>query len=233
MKPREIEAALRKEGDPETARFLAKYFKTGPGEYAEGDVFVGLKVPQVRALAKTHKGQSLPVLESWLDSGVHEVRLLALIVLVNRYPRADDAEQEAIVKLYLRKRSRVNNWNLVDASASYILGGWLTSRDRKLLDELAESESLWDRRIAIVTTHRFIRQGEFGDTLRLAEKLLGDEESLLHKATGWMLREVGKRDLATLEKFLDKHTLTMPRTMLRYAIEHLPEKERLAYLKLK
>ncbi len=230
MKVREIEAALRKVGDPETARFLAGYFKTGPGEYGEGDLFVGIKVPGIRSLARSHKDRPLSVLEAWLDSGIHEVRLLTLVVLANRFARASEDDRQAIVELYLRKRSRVNNWNLVDASAPYILGWWLCTRDRALLYELAQSESLWDRRIAIVATHRFIRQGEFRDTLKLAEALLQDEESLLHKATGWMLREVGKRDVAVLKKFLDKHAQRMPRTMLRYAIERLPVGERKAYM---
>jgi 3-methyladenine DNA glycosylase AlkD len=159
--------------------------------------------------------------------------LLALLVLVVRFPRASPADKEAIVELYLRQTERINNWDLVDVSAGHILGAWLWERERDLLDRLAASELLWERRMAIIATGWFIRQGEFQDTLRLAEVLIADEEPLLHKATGWMLREVGKRDLTALTGFLDKHAQAMPRTMLRYAIERLPEPRREAYLRLK
>jgi 3-methyladenine DNA glycosylase AlkD len=233
MTPKEIEKTLRQLGNPETAAFLAGYFKTGPGEYACGDVFVGVKVPVVRKLARDYKSQPLEHIAAWLGSAIHEVRLLALLVLVNRFPKASPADRTAIVKLYLRQSTRINNWDLVDVSAGHILGAWLWDRERDLLDRLAVSELLWERRIAIIATSWFIRQGEFHDTLRLAEVLLDDEEPLLHKATGWMLREVGKRDLDSLTGFLDKHAPAMPRTMLRYAIERLPEPLRLGYLKRK
>jgi 3-methyladenine DNA glycosylase AlkD len=233
MTLKEIEKTLRQLGNPEVAAFLAGYFKTGQGEYADGDVFVGVKVPGVRELVQSHKHLPVEVIERWLASAIHEVRLLALLLLVQRFPRATLAEREAIVRVYLSQTSRINNWDLVDCSAGHILGAWLWDRDRRLLDQLAVSELLWERRIAIIATSWFIRQGEFHDTLRLAEMLLDDEESLLHKATGWMLREVGKRDLSALTGFLGKHAKVMPRTMLRYAIERLPEKQRLAYLKRK
>jgi 3-methyladenine DNA glycosylase AlkD len=233
MTRKEIEKTLRQLGNPEVAAFLAGYFKTGPGEYAAGDVFVGVNVPAVRELVQAHKALPVEVVESWLASAIHEVRLLALLILVKRFPRAKQEQREAIVRMYLRQTARINNWDLVDCSAGHILGAWLFDRDRQLLDRLAGSEMLWERRIAIIATAWFIRRGEFHDTLRLAEMLLEDEESLMHKATGWMLREVGNRDLATLLGFLDKHATAMPRTMLGYAIEKLPEKERLAYLKRK
>ena len=231
MTLKQIEATLRQLGNPETASFLAGYFKTGPGQYGFGDVFVGVKVPAMRKLARDFKAQALPDIEAWLDSALHEVRLLALLVLVNRFPRASPADKESIVQLYLRQTARINNWDLVDVSAAHILGAWLFDRERALLDQLAASEMIWERRIAIIATSWFIRQGEFHDTLRLAEMLLEDEEPLLHKATGWMLREVGKRDLPAATGFLDEHAAAMPRTMLRYAIERLPEPRRQAYLK--
>jgi 3-methyladenine DNA glycosylase AlkD len=233
MTRKEIEKTLRQLGNPEVAAFQAGYFKTGPGEYADGDIFVGVKVPGVRKLAQVHKAQPVQVVESWLASAIHEVRLLALLILVKRFPRAKEEDREAIVQMYLRQTARINNWDLVDCSAGHILGAWLWDRDRQLLDRLAVSEMLWERRIAIIATAWFIRQGEFHDTLRLAEMLLEDEESLMHKATGWMLREVGNRDLDALKGFLDQHATVMPRTMLRYAIEKLPEKQRQTYLKRK
>jgi 3-methyladenine DNA glycosylase AlkD len=233
MTTKDIEKTVRRLGNPELAAFQAGYFKTGPGEYAEGDVFVGLKVPAVRKLVGEFKAQPVEVIEAWLGSAIHEVRLLALLVLVKRFPKASPKEKEAIVRLYLRQTARINNWDLVDSSAGHILGAWLWDRDRDLLDRLVVSELLWERRIAIIATGWFIRQGDFRDTLRLAEILLQDEEPLLHKAAGWMLREVGQRDIDALTGFLDKHATEMPRTMLRYAIEKLPERQRLAYLKRK
>ncbi len=231
MTLKQIEAYLRQLGNPEIARFLAGYFKTGPGQYGFGDVFVGVKVPAVRKLARTFKAQPLADVAAWLGSAIHEVRLLALLVLVVRFPKANSAEKKAIVDLYLENTERINNWDLVDVSAGHILGAWLWDRERRLLDQLVVSELLWERRMAIIATGWFIRKGEVHDTLRLAEILLPDDEPLMHKATGWMLREVGKRDLASLIGFLDQHARAMPRTMLRYAIERMPELQRQAYLK--
>jgi 3-methyladenine DNA glycosylase AlkD len=233
MKAREVQARLRSLANPEHVKTLSWFFKTGPGQYGEGDKFIGLKVPVLRKLAKEYKTLPLGEIERLLHSEIHEERLFALMLLVMQSSKADVVGKKAIHKFYLANTRSINNWDLVDLSAPQIVGAFLADKDRKILYKLARSKSLWQRRIAIVATFAFIRADDFGDTLALAEILLGDREDLLHKATGWMLREVGKRDLPALEGFLDKHTLAMPRTMLRYAIEKLPEKKRLAYLKRK
>lgn len=212
-----------------------RFFKTGPGEYGEGDRFLGLKVPQVRAeLAQTDGLAEADVLDL-LHSEWHEERLLALLVLVRRFRRAkkDAATQQRIVSLYLANTQLINNWDLVDSSAPHILGAWLLGRDRSVLASLAASTSLWEQRIAVLATHTFIRAGDFADTLRLSARFLSHPHDLMHKACGWMLREVGKRDVTQLLGFLDSHAEQMPRTMLRYAIEKLPEKTRKAYLEIK
>lgn len=221
---------LRSLGSPEQAAVLARFFKTGPGQYGEGDRFIGVKVPVIRKVAKDFRHLSPPEIESLLHSAIHEERLLALVILVGQFEKGDDGTRKSIYDLYLANTPYINNWDLVDLSAPQIVGGYLETRSRKPLDRLAKSASLWERRISIVATHRFIRHGEFSDTLRIAERLLGDKEDLIHKATGWMLREVGKRDVAALEEFLGKHCRVMPRTMLRYAIERLTEENRRKYL---
>ncbi len=226
-----IEARLRQLADEPTARVLRGYFKTGPGQYGEGDVFLGIKVPPLRRLARDYRGLSLAEAAKLLRSAYHEARLLALLLLVERFAAGDEAARERVYRLYLANTARVNNWDLVDASAGPIVGGYLADRDRGPLDHLARSASLWERRIAVVATHPFIRRGDFADTLRLAATLLSDPEDLIHKAVGWMLREVGKRDVAALEAFLAGHYRRMPRTMLRYAIERLPEPRRRQYLR--
>jgi len=233
MTASEIVERLQAMGDPERARVSQSFFKTGPGEYGEGDVFAGLTVPQVRALAK-----ELSVLKSGetaklLHSPVHEARLLALLILIQAYAKGDEVERETLYRFYLKNTRWINNWDLVDVSAEHLVGAHLWTRDRSVLDELATSTLLWERRIAILATFHFIRRGAFADTLRLAERLVVDREDLMHKAVGWMLREVGKRDLAAEEAFLKKHARTMPRTMLRYAIERFPEERRQHYLSLR
>ncbi len=225
-------ARLRREADPVRAQFLPSFFKTGPGQYGEGDRFLGLTVPQTRRLAVEYQELPLEELEALLESAWHEARLLALLILVRRYKRATAADRQAIVRLYLRRTDRINNWDLVDTSAPDILGAHLLTRSRAVLRRLARSSSLWERRIAIVSTYRFIREGQFRDTLELAERLLGDRHDLIHKAVGWMLREVGKRDEAVLRRFLDRHAPAMPRTALRYAIERLPPSDRQRYMAL-
>ena len=213
--------------NPSDAEFLQRFFKTGAGQYGEGDRFLGIRVPALRKLARDLRGMPLPDVATLLDDDWHEARLLALMLLVDAYDRGDERTRETIFKLYLAKRGRVNNWDLVDASASYIAGRHLSARPRDQLIRLARSKSLWDRRIAIVATHYFIRQDDFADTLAIAALLLRDPEDLMHKATGWMLREVGKRDVAPLDRFLDAHAHEMPRTMLRYAIErHTPARRK-------
>lgn len=231
-------AALRKEltrlTNPPKAAFLQGFFKTGPGQYAEGDRFRGITVPEQRKLAKAYRHLSFEDAAALLESAWHEDRLVALFLLMDQYAQATPPVRAKIHKHYLaRIAERVNNWDLVDTSAAYLVGGHLaqySADDTRLLDKLARDKNLWRRRVGIVATHHFIRKGSFGDTLRIAEALLGDREDLIHKATGWMLREMGKKDVAPLRAFLERHGAAMPRTMLRYAIERFPEQTRREYL---
>ena len=227
---RQARRALHALGDAGKAAFAARFFKTGRGEYGEGDRFLGIPVPAVRRLARQFRHLSVADCRVLLASPYNEERLLALLILVGQYTQGDAPQRRAIARAFLASRQRVNNWNLVDSSAPYILGPQLRNRPRQLLDRLAASRSLWDRRIAVLASFAFIRDGDYSTTLRLAERLLGDPEDLLHKACGWMLREVGKRDEAVLEAFLGRHHARMPRTMLRYAIERLPAARRRAWL---
>ena len=215
---------------PADAKIFKWFFKTGPGQYGEGDHFLGLRVPALRMLTKKYRELDHADALELLKSEWHEERLLALMLLVDRYERGDDREKERIHRAYLKNAKRINNWDLVDASAAQIVGAHLTPSNVRLLVDLAASKNLWERRIAIVATYHFIRQGEFRPTLRIAELLLEDSHDLIHKAVGWMLREVRKRDRAVLDTFLMKHYPRMPRTMLRYSIERHPEKLRKAYL---
>lgn len=219
---------LRKLVEPGYAEKAAAFFKTGPGDYAEGDRFLGVRNPAVRSLVRRDTGDwdVAPLLHSpW-----HEERLLALLVMVRRFERGGEPERRRLVKDYLAATRWINNWDLVDLSAYQILGEWLADRDRCPLDRLARSRSLWERRIAIVSTWAFIRRGESGPTLSIATRLLSDPEDLIHKACGWMLREVGKKDFSALRGFLQDHVSHMPRTMLRYAIERFPDRERKRWL---
>ena len=221
---------MREFADRERGKFLLGFMKTGPGQYAEGDLFLGVRVPAIRKIAREFRSMSLADLKTLLASKWHEERLLALVILAHQFARGSDAERSAIYRLYLASTDRINNWDLVDVSAPLIVGAHLFDRDRAILHRLAKSRSLWERRIAIVATQHFIRARQFGDTLAIAEQLLSDEHDLIHKATGWMLREVGKRDRGALEQFLAKHAHAMPRTMLRYAIELFPQSVRRRYL---
>lgn len=226
-----VQKELRALASPETAAILQSFFKTGKGQYGEGDVFLGIKVPVLRALVKQHRDDAnLDTVARLLGSKYHEERLFALLLLVQLHQRGDAVQQQAAFELYLGSTSRINNWDLVDLSAQYIVGRHLEDKPRKVLHQLAKSESLWERRIAIIATHHFIRRDDFTDTLKIARTLLHDEHDLMHKAVGWMLREIGKRDLAAEETFLHQHYKTMPRTMLRYAIERFPEAKRKNYL---
>lgn len=210
-----------------------RFFRTGPGEYGEGDRFLGLTVPQIRTLARQHADLPLPQVRTVLKSSWHESRLLALMILVGRFQRGDERQRSDVVKLYLANLKWVNNWDLVDSSAHLILGPHLPRGSRSLLDTLSRSPSLWERRIAMLATFHYIRQGEFTDALRIARRLLRDDHDLIHKAAGWMLREIGKRDESRLRGFLDRHAPGMPRTMLRYAIERLPPGSRSRYMQRK
>ncbi len=222
---------LREKVRPGHSESLAWFFKTGPGEYGEGDRFLGICIPDIRSVARG--GESLPAAEvlKLLHSPWHEERVLALLILVRQFERGDERARKAIFDLYLRETVWINNWDLVDLSAYRITGAWLLGRPRTVLRRLARSQNLWERRIAIVATYAFIRTGDLADTFDLAERLLGDPHDLMHKACGWMLREAGKRDVAALERFLDRHARAMPRTMLRYAIEKFPEARRKAILR--
>lgn len=228
---KDASAALRMLANPEVAAHAARYFKAGPGEYGEGDQFLGLRVPQVRAVARARREMPLAEVRKLLASGFHEERLCAALILVAQFQRGDEKTRGAIYRSYVASLKHLNNWDLIDTSAPHVVGGWLQSHDRKQLYTWARSRDLWKRRIAIMSTFAFIREGEFADTLAIAELLIGDEHDLIHKAVGWMLREVGNVDRAAEEAFLEKHYQSMPRTMLRYAIEKFPEKRRQAYLK--
>lgn len=232
----DVKRALDELSDPADAVALARFFKTGPGEYGEGDVFIGVRVPQTRGVVRAHADLDLPEVTVLLDSPVHEHRLAGLLVLVAQFDGAakagDDALGEKIASFYLDlvMRGRVDNWDLVDASAERILGGWLFDRPRDLVYELAADNDLWRRRVALLTTFGFIRRGDASTTLEVAESVLGDRRDLTQKATGWMLREVGKRvDRALLTGFLDRNAATMGRTALTYACEHLTAEERAGY----
>jgi 3-methyladenine DNA glycosylase AlkD len=227
----EIQKELRKLADEKTAEHSMRFFKTGRGQYGEGDIFLGIRVPVLRSLSRNYQDISLAAASALLESPFHEERLFALIVMVNQFKKGAPEKQEAIYRHYLQHTPAINNWDLVDLSAPYIPGAYLLERNRQPLYDLAVSANLWERRIAIVSTAWFIRHQDFSDTLRLAEILLNDREDLIHKAAGWMLREVGKRDQAVLEGFLKIRYKTMPRTMLRYAIERFEEEQRKAYLR--
>ena len=215
------------------ARILQRFFKTGPGEYGEGDVFLGIKVPVQRSVAKKYPDLPFSEIQQLLRSKIHEHRMVALFVLVKQYENGDKLARKNIFDLYLKNTKNINNWDLVDLSAPNIVGNYLLDKPRQVLYKLAKSKLLWDRRISILATLAFIRNNEFSDTYKLAEILLNDKHDLMHKAVGWMLREAGKRDQNLEVKFLDRHARKMPRTMLRYAIEKFGPARRSHYLNLK
>jgi len=225
-----IQSDLQKLADPERAKNLSRFFKTGKGEYGEGDVFIGITVPDQRRTAKKYRDASLKDLKALLSNKIHEHRLTALLILVGQYQRADETEKEKMYSFYIRNLNHVNNWDLVDLSANKIAGAHLLHRDKSLLYELVKSKNVWMRRIAVLSTFHFINQNQFKDSLKIAELLLNDSHDLIHKAAGWMLREIGKRDAEAEERFLLRHHKNMPRTMLRYAIERFGKKKRDFYL---
>ncbi|HEV7570874.1 MAG TPA: DNA alkylation repair protein [Thermoanaerobaculia bacterium] len=230
MTAKAIERRLHSLRDATIAEHHLRFFKCGPGQYGEGDAFLGINVPAMRTLSKEFTPAPIAELVALLQSRWHEARLLALMILVRKYERGDEALRDEIYRSYLANTHRIDNWDLVDASAPNVVGEHLLERDRAPLSVLAKSESLWERRIAIVATQHLIRHDDFDDTLRIAEILLDDRHDLIHKASGWMLREVGKRDQPLLERFLRKHAKRMPRTMLRYAIERFPPELRAQYM---
>jgi len=226
-----VRRALAAAASPEKAKASERFFKTGPGQYGEGDRFWGVTVPEQRKIARVHRELPLPELAKLIDSDMHEERLTGVLILVDRYARGDDAAKQEAFDFYLRHLKHVNSWDIVDSSAPYIVGRHLRTRDRALLYRLAESKVLWVRRVAIVSTLGLVAAGEHEDAFAVAEQLLEDGQDLLHKAVGWVLREVGKRvDADLLRAFLEKHARRMPRTALRYAIEHFSPTERKRWL---
>ncbi len=231
----EIIKELNKSGDKKRALILQRFFKTGKGQYGEGDIFLGLTVPKQRLIAKKYSSLNFRDLTKLLRNKIHEFRLVALLILVQKYQKADSlAEKGKIVDFYLKNKAYINNWDLVDLTAPKILGDylWLNKKGTNILDKLALSKNLWDKRIAMISTYAFIIKGEAKEAIRIANKLLADEHDLIHKSVGWMMREIGKRvDRKILLDFLDKNLRKIPRTALRYAIEHLEESKRQDYLK--
>lgn len=221
---------LTKLQNNQKAKILTRFFKTGKGEYGEGDLFLGLTVPQQRQVAKNYSHLILNELQKLLSSKIHEFRLTALFILTTRYKMAIDDEKKKIFNFYLANTQNINNWDLIDSSAPSIVGDFLLEKDRSVLYQLAKSENLWEKRIAVLSTYAFIKKGQFNDTLKISKVLLNDTHDLIHKAVGWMLREIGKKNQDVEEKFLRKHYQKMPRTMLRYAIEKFPEEKRKFYL---
>ena len=226
-----IQRKIQELGNSEKAKILQRFFKTGPGEYGEGDVFVGVKVPELRKLAKEYREITVKEVQQLLRSAIHEERLLALFILVLKYSKGNETEKKRIYELYLKNTQFINSWDLVDSSAHHIIGAFLVDKSKEPLYSLAKSMNLWERRISIISTFYFIKHDKYAETLKISEILLTDEHDLIHKAVGWMLREIGKRHMPTEEKFLRKHYKRMPRTMLRYAIEKFPEDKRQGYLK--
>ena len=234
-----LRADLEQAGNSQKAKIHQRFFKTGKGEYGEGDIFLGIVVPIQRMIAKRYIDLKLQDLQVLLNSKIHEYRLVALLILIDKYRQTTrlrtkdneaSARQEEIVNFYLKNTKNINNWDLVDLSCRDILGAYLFDKKRDVLYKLARSKNLWEKRIAMISTWWFIREKQFGDTIKIAEILLKDKHDLIHKAVGWMLREVGKKDQKVLEKFLDKYSKIMPRTALRYAIDKFEKKEREKWL---
>jgi len=222
---------LQEAGNKSQAEILQRFFKTGKGEYGEGDIFLGIKVPIQRAIAKKNQGLNMPKIQELLSSKIHEHRLVGLLILVEKFKKSDERERGNIFNFYLKNTKNINNWDLVDLSAPNIVGKFLIDKKKDILYELAISKNLWEKRIAMISTYSFIKRQEFNDSLKIAEILLNDSHDLIHKAVGWMLREIGKKDEKVLEDFLAKYYTKMPRTMLRYSIEKFPEEKRKSYLK--
>jgi len=226
----QLKKDLEKLRNPKKAKILQRFFKTGKGEYGEGDIFLGIVVPTQRLVAKKYTELTLKDLQKLLSEKVHEYRLIALIILIQKYKKASIKAKKEIVAFYLKNTKKINNWDLVDISCRDILGNFLLDKHRAILYKLAKSKNIWKRRIAIISTFEFIKHGQLEDTLRISEMLLKDSHDLIHKAVGWMLRELGKKNRSLEEEFLEKHYIDMPRTMLRYAIEKFEEKKRKHYL---
>ncbi len=232
MIAKDIQKQLEAVASPEKRDFLPYFFKTGKGQYGEGDKFIGVVVPDIRKIAKANRSLSLKEIEKLLNNEYHECRMCALMILIEHFKKAKEEERKKIADFYLSYSFRINNWDLVDLSCRDIIGAYLANKeDRSILYKLAESELLWDQRIAVISTYAFIKKNDFTDIIRLSELLLDHKHDLMHKATGWMLREAGKMNKDVLTGFLDKHYRKMPRTMLRYAIEKLSPEEKNYYMK--
>ncbi len=233
MSIKKVRQEIRNHSNKELAAFLQRFFKTGPGEYGEGDKFAGIKVPVSRKIAINNSNLTLEEVKQLLLSKLHEERLIALLILVHQYKKSDEAQREKIFKFYIRNAKYINNWDLVDLSAPQIVGAFIVDKEKDILFKFANSNNLWQKRIAVLSTFSFIKINRFDVALQISEILLNDEHDLIHKAVGWMLREIGKRNLTVEENFLKKYYKKMPRTMLRYAIEKFPETKRQKYLKSK
>jgi len=225
-----IKQDLQKGANPEKAKIYQRFFKTGPGQYGEGDKFLGLTMPEQRVIAKKYINLPLEYISKLLQSQYHEHRMTALVILTYKYPKADETLKKEIYEFYIKSYDKINNWDLVDVTAPRIVGEYLSDKDRTILYDFANSNHLWKKRIAIISTFTFIRKKDFQDTIKISEILLKDTHDLIHKAVGWMLREMGKKDEIQLTNFLDKHHKTMPRTMLRYSLEKLSEAQRKHYM---
>jgi len=230
-KLQELKIKLKKSAKPETKKVLEYFFKTKPGDYAENDIFLGIKVPEMRKIATKYYSLPFKDLEKLLNDKIHEYRFIALIILSENFKKEDEKGKKEIFNFYLKNIQTIDNWDLVDLSAPKIVGAYLGNKDKRILYKLARSKNFWERRIAIVSTFSFIRNNDFFDTLTISELLINDEEDLIHKAVGWMLRELGKKDKTVLILFLNKFANQMPRTMLRYSIEKFSKAERKKYLK--
>jgi 3-methyladenine DNA glycosylase AlkD len=226
-----IRKKLQRLGSEENANVLQTFFKTGPGEYGEGDVFLGVRVPELRKLVKEYQDITLKEVMQFLRSSIHEERMFALLILVSKYSKGNETVKKRIYELYLQHTKFINSWDLVDGSAQHIVGAFLMDKSKEPLYRLAKSNSLWERRIAILSTFYFIKHHNFSETIKISKILLTDEQDLIHKAVGWMLREIGKRDITAEEIFLKKYYKSMPRIMLRYAIEKFPKSKRKKYLR--
>jgi len=226
----DLRRELKSLASPEKAKLLQGFFKTGKGQYGEGDVFLGIVVPVQRSVAKKHLELSFGDLQKLMDSKIHEERLVALMILVLKQRKATESEKSEMFEFYMKNYDNINNWDLVDLSAPNVIGSYLIDKDKKILYEFAKSSHLWKKRISILSTFYFIKNNQFEDSLKIAEILLNDKHDLIHKAVGWMLREIGKRNLKVEEGFLKKYYKKMPRTMLRYAIEKFEEVKRKEYL---
>jgi len=232
MNVSQLEKKLSDAKNPKKAKLLQRFFKTAPGEYGHGDIFLGITVPTQRKICKKYIEISFPEIQKLLDNKIHEYRFCALAILVSKYKKASDLEKQKIFNFYIKNSKKINNWDLIDVSAPKIVGEYLLNRDKKILYKFAKSKNLWQKRISILSTFWFIRENKFEDSLKISKILLKDKHDLIHKAVGWMLREIGKRNKQAEIKFLEKHAHKMPRVMLRYAIEKFSKKERDYYLNL-